>query len=82
MPTFRTKLSQVEPALKDAAVHCGHGYESVLGESVGLVLGAAGLLPEQPLRLLDQPFPVEAESHLVALLDQRCRQRLPVAYCL
>ena len=82
MQTFRTKLSQVETALQDAAVYCGHGYESASDEAVALVLGAAGLAPEQPLSLLDQPFPVEAEPHLAALLDQRCRQRLPVAYCL
>ena len=82
MQTFRTKLSQVETALQDAAVYCGHGYESVADEAVALVLGAAGLSPEQPLSLLDQPFPGEVESRLAALLDQRCRQRLPVAYCL
>ena len=82
MQTFRTKLSQVETALQDAAVYCGHGYESVSDEAVALVLGAAGLPPEQPLSLLDQPFPGEAESRLAALLDKRCRQRLPVAYCL
>ena len=82
MQTFRTKLSQVETALRDAAIYCGHGYESVPDEAVALVLGAAGLPPEQPLSLLDQPFPVEAESQLAALLDQRCHHRLPVAYCL
>lgn len=82
MQTFRTKLSQVETALREAAVYCGHGYESVSDEAVALVLGAAGLPPEQPLSLLDQPFPGEAEPQLAALLDQRCRERLPVAYCL
>ena len=82
MQTFRTKLSQVETALRDAAIYCGHGYESVSDEAVALVLGAAGLPPEQPLSLLDQPFPVEAESQLASLLDQRCDHRLPVAYCL
>jgi len=82
MQTFRTKLSQVETALRDAAIYCGHGYESEYDEAVALVLGAAGLPPEQPLSLLDQPFPVEAESQLAALLDQRCHHRLPVAYCL
>ena len=82
MQTFRTKLSQVETALRDAAVYCGHGYESVSDEAVALVLGAAGLPPEQPLSLLDEPFPAEAESQLAALLDQRCHHRLPVAYCL
>ena len=82
MQTFRTKLSHVETALQEAAVYCGHGYESVSDEAVALVLGAAGLAPEQPLSLFDQPFPGEAESQLAALLDKRCRQRLPVAYCL
>ena len=82
MQTFRTKLSQVETALHEAAVYCGHGYESVSDEAVALVLGATGLPPEQPLSLLDQPFPGEAEFRLAALLDKRCRQRLPVAYCL
>jgi len=82
MQTFRTKLSQVETALHDAAVYCGHGYESVSDEAVALVLGAAGFSPEQPLSLLDQAFPAEAEKLLMALLDRRCRQRLPVAYCL
>jgi ribosomal protein L3 glutamine methyltransferase len=82
MQTFRTKLSQVETALHDASVYCGHGYESVSDEAVALVLAAAGLPPEQPLSLLDQPFPVAAERPLMALLDRRCRQRLPVAYCL
>ena len=82
MQTFRTKLSQVETALHEAAVYCGHGYESVSDEAAALVLGAARLAPEQPLSLLDQPFPIEAEPRLEALVDQRCRQRLPVAYCL
>ena len=82
MQTFRTKLSQVETALHDAAVYCGHGYETVSDEAVALVLGAAGFSPEQPLSLLDQAFPAEAEKLLMALLDRRCRQRLPVAYCL
>ena len=61
MQTFRTKLSQVETALHEAAVYCGHGYESVSDEAVALVLGAAGLPPEQPLSLLDQPFPGQAD---------------------
>ena len=82
MQTFRTKLSQVETALQKADVYCGHGYESVSDEAVALVLGAAGLSPEQPMSLLEQPFPGDAESHLAALLHKRCRQRLPVAYCL
>ena len=82
MQTFRTKLGQVETALREAGVFCGHGYESVSDEAVALLLGAAGLSPEQPLSLLDLPFPVEAQSHLMALIEQRCRQRLPVAYCL
>ncbi|GIR69829.1 MAG: hypothetical protein CM15mP74_10800 [Halieaceae bacterium] len=82
MQTFRTKLSQVETSLHEAGVYCGHGYESVTDEAVALVLGATGLPPEQPLALLDQPFPSDAEARFAALLDQRCRQRLPVAYCL
>ena len=71
MQTFRTKLSQVETALQDADVFCGHGYESVWDESVALVLGAAGLSPEQPLSLLDQPFPAEAERYLTDLIERR-----------
>ena len=82
MQTFRTKLSQVETALQDADVYCGHGYESVWDEAVALVLGAAGLSPEQPLSLLDQPFPLDAETRLMDLLERRCDQRLPLAYCL
>lgn len=82
MQTFRTKLSQVETALQDADVFCGHGYESVWDEAVALVLGAAGLSPEQPLSLLDQPFPLDAETQLMDLLERRCDQRLPLAYCL
>ena len=82
MQTFRTKLSQVETALQDAAVYCGHGYESVSDEAVALVLGAVGLSPEQPMSLLELPFPVAAEPRLEVLLDQRCRQRLPAAFCL
>lgn len=82
MQTFRTKLGQVEAALQEAGVYCGHGYESVSDEALALLLGAAGLTPEQPLLLLDLPFPVEAQFHLMTLLEQRCRQRLPVAYCL
>jgi ribosomal protein L3 glutamine methyltransferase len=82
MQTFRTKLSQVETALQEADVFCGHGYESVWDEAVALVLGAAGLSPEQPLSLLDQPFPLDAETRLMDLLERRCDQRLPLAYCL
>jgi len=82
MQTFRTKLSQVETALQDADVFCGHGYESVWDEAVALLLGAAGLSPEQPLSLLDQPFPLDAETQLMDLLERRCDQRLPLAYCL
>ena len=82
MQTFRTKLSHVETALLEAAVYCGHGYDSVSDEAVALVLGAVGLPPEQSVSLLEQIFPVEAESHLEVLLERRCRQRLPVAYCL
>ena len=82
MQTFRTKLSQVKTALQDADVFCGHGYESVWDEAVALVLGAADLSPEQPLSLLDQPFPLNAETQLMDLLERRCDQRLPLAYCL
>ena len=82
MQTFRTKLSQVESALEKAGVYCGHGYASAADEAVALVLGAADLVPEQPASLLDQPFPDDAEAQLAALLDRRCEQRLPVAYCL
>ena len=82
MQTFRTKLSQVESALEKAGVYCGHGYESVADEAVALVLGAADLVPEQPVSLLDEPFPDDAEAQLADLLDRRCRRRLPVAYCL
>ena len=82
MQTFRTKLSQVESALEKAGVYCGHGYESVADEAVALVLGAADLVPEQSVSLLDEPFPDDAEAQLADLLDRRCRRRLPVAYCL
>ena len=44
MQTFRTKLGQVETALREAGVYCGHGYESVSDEAVALLLGAAGRL--------------------------------------
>ena len=82
MQTFRTKLGQVETTLQEAGVYCGHGYDSVTDEAVALVLGATGLPPPQPLSLLDQPFPSDAEARLATLLDRRCRERLPVAYCL
>ena len=82
MQTFRTKLGQVETTLREAGVYCGHGYDSVTDEAVALVLAAAGLAPAQPLSLLDQSFPSDAEPRLATLLDRRCRQRLPVAYCL
>ena len=82
MQTFRTKLGQAEAILQKAGVYCGHGYDSVTDEAVALVLGAAGLPPAEPLSLLDQPFPSDAEAPLAALLDRRCRQRLPLAYCL
>ena len=68
--------------LQEAGVYCGHGYESVIDEALALVLGATGLPPVEPLSLLDQPFPSDAEVPLAALLDRRCRQRLPLAYCL
>ena len=76
MQTFRTKLSQVETALHEAAVYCGHGYESVSDEAAALVLGAARLAPEQPLSLLDQPFPIEAEPRL-EVLSRHLPQLLP-----
>ena len=82
MQTFRTKLGQVETMLQEAGVYCGHGYDSVTDEAVALVLGATDLPPEQTLALLDQPFPSDAEARLATLIDRRCRQRLPVAYCL
>ena len=68
--------------LQEAGVYCGHGYESVIDEALALVLGATGLPPVEPLSLLDQPFPSDAEVPLAALLDRRCRERVPVAYCL
>ncbi len=82
MQTFRTKLRQIKSALTSAGVFCGHGYESVDDESVALLLGSVGLPPDQRASLLDAPFPDVANTRLNELLDKRCQQRLPVAYCL
>jgi len=82
METFRTKLSQVDEALTQANVYCGHGYESVHDEAVALVLGAAHLAPNQSLDLLDQAYPSEADERLEALVRGRCEDRVPVAYLL
>ena len=41
-----------------------------------------GLPPDQPVSLLDTPFPDVANARLNELLDKRCQQRLPAAYCL
>lgn len=82
MQTFRTKLRQIKSALTSAAVFCGHGYESVDDESVALLLGSVGLPPDQSVSLLDEPFPDAANPRLNDLLEKRCQQRLPAAYCL
>ena len=82
MKTFRTKLRHIKSALTSAGVFCGHGYESVDDESVALLLGAVGLPPDQPASLLDAPFPDAANARLDELLEKRCQQRLPAAYCL
>jgi len=82
METFRTKLRQVDKALAEASVCCGHGYESVHDEAVALVLGAAHLAPNQSLDLLDQAYPSEANERLDALVRGRCEDRMPVAYLL
>jgi ribosomal protein L3 glutamine methyltransferase len=82
METFGAALSEAAGRLTTAEVFCGHGYESIHDEAVALVLGAAGLPPEQTRAVLSEPFPVEASARLMQLLLGRCESRLPVAYLL
>ena len=82
METFGAALSEAAGRLTAAEVFCGHGYESIHDEAVALVLGAAGLPPEQTRAILSEPFPVEASARLMQLLQGRCESRLPVAYLL
>ena len=82
METFGAALSEAAERLTAAEVFCGHGYESIHDEAVALVLGAAGLPPEQTRAVLSEPFPVEASARLMQLLLGRCESRLPVAYLL
>ncbi len=82
METFRTKLGQVERLLLDANVFCGHGYLSPHDEAVALLLGAAGLGPDQDQSLLGLPFPPEAVAQLDSWVKERCVGRKPIAYIL
>ena len=82
METFGTKLGQVERALLDAGVYCGHGYFSAHDEAVALLLGASGLSPDQDQSLLDAPFPPEAATQLDIWVAERCISRKPTAYIL
>ena len=82
METFGTKLGQVERALLDAGVYCGHGYFSAHDEAVALLLGASGLSPDQDQSLLDAPFPPEAATQLDIWVAERCVSRKPTAYIL
>ena len=82
METFGTKLGQVERALLDAEVFCGHGYLSAHDEAVALLLGALGLSPDQDQSLLDAPFPPEAATQLDIWVAERCVSRKPTAYIL
>ena len=81
MTTFRDILISTENQLIDAAVFCGHGYESEHDEAVALVLAAASLSPlGTGTEVLDELYPVEAEETLTKFLNARCDTRLPVAY--
>ncbi len=81
MTTFRDILISTENQLINAAVFCGHGYESEHDEAVALVLAAASLSPfETGTEVLDKVYPAEAEEILVSYLSARCEERLPVAY--
>lgn len=82
METFGAALQVVVERLMTANVFCGHGYESVHDEAVALILGAAGLPPEQTRDLLAEPFPSGAGVRLSELLRGRCEDRMPVAYLL
>ena len=82
METFGTKLGQVERALLDAGVYCGHGYFSAHDEAVALLSGASGLSPDQDQSLLDAPFPPEASTQLDIWVAERCVSRKPTAYIL
>ena len=82
METFGTKLGQVERALLDAGVFCGHGYLSAHDEAVALLLGASGLSPDQDQSLLGAPFPPEAATQLDIWVAERCIGRKPTAYIL
>lgn len=81
MATFRDILISTENQLIDAAVFCGHGYDSEHDEAVALVLAAASLSPlETGTEVLDAPYPTGAHKTLANFLTRRCEERLPVAY--
>lgn len=82
METFGTVLAGLVDRLTAANIFCGHGYESIHDEAVALMLGAAGLPPEQSRELLAAPFPANATQRLALMVQERCEDRLPTAYVL
>ena len=71
METFGTVLAGLVDRLTAANIFCGHGYESIHDEAVALMLGAAGLPPEQSRELLAAPFPANAMERLALMVQER-----------
>lgn len=64
----------------EAEVCLGHGHDSPIDEASHLVLSALHLPPDLPPAYAGGRLVVQEREHLLALIERRIRDRVPVAY--
>ena len=78
--SVRELIQRTEKQFSQAELYYGHGTDNALDEAFYLVMVAADLQFDCTDEELDKPLAQETLTHIESLINQRIKQRIPVAY--
>ena len=78
--SVRELIQRTEKQFSQAELYYGHGTDNALDEAFYLVMVAADLEFDCTDEELDKPLAQETLTHIESLINQRIKQRIPVAY--
>ncbi len=80
LTTLRDYLRWAVSRMTRAGVYFGHGTDNAWDEALALVLPTVAVPPGSERELLDATLTLEERQTLLAAIEQRVEQRLPVPY--